>query len=180
LVKERLDAGRRGESVSVPWSLPALRREWNAAKDTAAPWRLRSASGTAPALRPPERTRKGLSPLATREDLRAALADFARRFAAEPRLKQMTQGWDRTIEVRASDLGVTERLRVEGGELTLLDGGDAPPAEIVMEAAGELLRDLFLGRISPTDPYMSGDLVLRASEQDVMRIDVITLMIWGE
>jgi putative transposase len=38
LVKERLEARRRGEDVEVPWTLPALRREWNRAKETAAPW----------------------------------------------------------------------------------------------------------------------------------------------
>ena len=38
VVKERLDARRCGEPVEVPWSLPALRREWNRAKEEAAPW----------------------------------------------------------------------------------------------------------------------------------------------
>lgn len=38
LVKERLDARARGENVAVPWTLPALRREWNQAKATIAPW----------------------------------------------------------------------------------------------------------------------------------------------
>jgi putative transposase len=38
LVKERLDARRQGEDVGVPWTLPALRREWNQAKETVAPW----------------------------------------------------------------------------------------------------------------------------------------------
>ncbi|MCY0884470.1 MAG: IS607 family element RNA-guided endonuclease TnpB, partial [Firmicutes bacterium] len=38
LVKARLDAHARGEAVAVPWTLPALRREWNRAKETAAPW----------------------------------------------------------------------------------------------------------------------------------------------
>jgi len=38
LVKERLDARKRGEDVPVPWTLPALRREWNQAKATVAPW----------------------------------------------------------------------------------------------------------------------------------------------
>ncbi|MCY0879437.1 MAG: IS607 family element RNA-guided endonuclease TnpB [Firmicutes bacterium] len=37
-VKERLDARDRGEMVTVPWTLPALRREWNQAKATVAPW----------------------------------------------------------------------------------------------------------------------------------------------
>jgi len=38
LVKERLEARKRGEPVEVPWTLPALRREWNRAKETVAPW----------------------------------------------------------------------------------------------------------------------------------------------
>jgi putative transposase len=38
LVKERLEARGRGEDVEVPWTLPALRREWNEAKHTVAPW----------------------------------------------------------------------------------------------------------------------------------------------
>jgi putative transposase len=38
LVKARLDARARGEDVAVPWTLPALRREWNRAKATVAPW----------------------------------------------------------------------------------------------------------------------------------------------
>jgi putative transposase len=38
LVKERLDARARGEDVEVPWTLPALRREWNRQKHAVAPW----------------------------------------------------------------------------------------------------------------------------------------------
>jgi len=38
LVKKCLDARREDATVQVPWSLAALRREWNAAKDTVAPW----------------------------------------------------------------------------------------------------------------------------------------------
>ena len=38
LVKERLDARQEEATVPVPWSLAALRKEWNAAKDAVAPW----------------------------------------------------------------------------------------------------------------------------------------------
>jgi putative transposase len=38
LVKERLDARRRGEEVELPWTLPALRRELNRVKAEVAPW----------------------------------------------------------------------------------------------------------------------------------------------
>jgi putative transposase len=38
LVTARLDQRKAGEDVEVPWTLPALRREWNRAKHEAAPW----------------------------------------------------------------------------------------------------------------------------------------------
>jgi putative transposase len=38
LVKARLQQRRVGEGVEVPWTLPALRREWNRAKHQNAPW----------------------------------------------------------------------------------------------------------------------------------------------
>jgi putative transposase len=38
LVKERLERRAAGQEVEVPWTLPALRREWNARKREVAPW----------------------------------------------------------------------------------------------------------------------------------------------
>jgi len=38
LVKGRLEARQENEEVEVPWNLPALRREWNQAKEARAPW----------------------------------------------------------------------------------------------------------------------------------------------
>ncbi len=38
LVKSRLDETAGGADLVVPWSLPALRREWNQAKTEVAPW----------------------------------------------------------------------------------------------------------------------------------------------
>jgi hypothetical protein len=38
LVLQRLEQRRAGEDVEVPWTLPALRREWTRAKHQVAPW----------------------------------------------------------------------------------------------------------------------------------------------
>jgi IS605 OrfB family transposase len=38
LVEARLQQRRAGEEVEVPWTLPALRREWNRVKGEVAPW----------------------------------------------------------------------------------------------------------------------------------------------
>lgn len=117
--------------------------------------------------------------MATPEEIRAALDEFAIRFAAEPRLRQMTQGWDRIVELRPTDLPSVHAFEVRGGELRLLDAPQGQP-HIIVEATSDVLAAIFRGDLSPTEPYMSGDLVVRASEQDIMRLDVITLMVWGE
>jgi putative sterol carrier protein len=117
--------------------------------------------------------------VAAADEVTRALDGFVERFAAEPRLKAMTAGWDRTIEVRADDLPEPYWLRVEGGLLRRADAAPGKP-DMAMSASSDLIRDLFSGRISPTEPYLTGDLRLVASEADVMRLDVITLMVWGE
>jgi len=38
LVKQRLDERAAGHQVELPWTLPALQREWNRAKHAVAPW----------------------------------------------------------------------------------------------------------------------------------------------
>jgi putative transposase len=38
LVQQRLERRRAGEDIEVPWTLQALRREWNQAKCQVAPW----------------------------------------------------------------------------------------------------------------------------------------------
>jgi putative transposase len=38
VVKQRLDQRAAGDEVGLPWTLPALRREWNRAKEQVAPW----------------------------------------------------------------------------------------------------------------------------------------------
>ena len=43
LVKHRLDERAAGQSVEVPWTLPALRREWNRANTRSLPGGVRTA-----------------------------------------------------------------------------------------------------------------------------------------
>ncbi|MBE3589900.1 MAG: SCP2 sterol-binding domain-containing protein [Firmicutes bacterium] len=118
--------------------------------------------------------------MATAQELYDALRDFAERYAAEPRLKVMNRDWNRVIHVAPTDLEDADfTLTLKDGVLTLQRG--APQAaQLVVRADSETLTDLFYGDISPTEPYMDGRLRVEASEEDTMRLDVITLMIWGE
>jgi hypothetical protein len=110
----------------------------------------------------------------------AVLQDFARRFNSSRELPAMTAGWERTILVRATDAGWTRGLRVQGGRLHLLEGEETPQgAEIVLEGGSDLLSAIFRGEVSPTEPYLDGDLVVRSTEADMMKLDIFTIMVWG-
>ncbi|MDI3269385.1 MAG: SCP2 sterol-binding domain-containing protein [Bacillota bacterium] len=118
--------------------------------------------------------------MATAEELREALEDFVARYQEEPRLKVMNRDWDRVLHVVPTDLPEGRfTLRVKEGDVLLEDGASGE-ADMVLRAKSDLLTDLFFGDISPTEPYMQGDLRIEASEEDTIRLDVITLMIWGE
>jgi hypothetical protein len=113
------------------------------------------------------------------EEMAAVLEEFARNFNRIPELPKMTQGWDRTIVIRATDAGWVAALRVEGGRARPLPSGGAP-AEIALEGPSQILASIFRGELSPTEPYLDGTLLVRSSEEDMLKLDVFTLFVWGE
>lgn len=109
------------------------------------------------------------------------LAQFVTRFNHTPELPAMTAGWDRTILLRARDAGWTRAMRIEAGLLRVLGSEITPQtADIVLEARSDLLAAIFRGDVSPTEPYLDGTLLVRSSEADMMKLDVFTIMVWGE
>ncbi|MDI3298742.1 MAG: SCP2 sterol-binding domain-containing protein [Bacillota bacterium] len=115
------------------------------------------------------------------DEMGRILEAFVDRFNANPQLAQMAAGWERTILIRAKDAGWRLGLEVSGGRVRFLDDGALPAsAQIVLESESETLAAIFRGELSPTDPYLDGSLVVRSSEADMMKLDVFTLMVWGE
>ncbi|MGB9887654.1 MAG: SCP2 sterol-binding domain-containing protein [Moorellales bacterium] len=113
------------------------------------------------------------------EELGECLADFRDRCNADPQLRRMLADWDRTILIQATDADSSYVLIVKDGTV-FLDHGQAGQADLTVSAKLDLLVDLFSGRITPTEPYLNGTLRVLGREEDVMRLDFISLMIWGE
>ena len=114
-------------------------------------------------------------------EMEQVLQQFAEQFNASPELPKMTQGWDRTILIRARDAAWTRALRVQAGRVALLAPTGTPAsAEIALDGPSDTLAAVFRGEMSPTEPYLDGSLVVRSTEADMMKLDVFTLMVWGE
>lgn len=114
-------------------------------------------------------------------DMDGVLTDFSARFNASPELPRMTAGWDRTIRIEPRDEHWVRALRVEGGQITVLPEAQVPEAaEIRLVGPAQVLADIFRGVLSPTEPYLDGDLIVHSTEEDMMKLDIFTLMVWGQ
>ncbi|MCL4318480.1 MAG: SCP2 sterol-binding domain-containing protein [Firmicutes bacterium] len=107
------------------------------------------------------------------------LENFAHECNENERLRQMNREWNRTIVIRDTDSGNHYWLRSRAGSIQT---GEGPISEADMQVEGsqEVIRAVFSGEMSPTEPYNAGDLLVKGRQDDLMRLDIITLLIWGE
>ncbi len=110
--------------------------------------------------------------------LSEALAAFGQRVNADERLKKMNRDWNRTINLMPDDSSEAAHLVYQGGDMAVQAGLSAS-ADIVLMAPEQTLREIFLGQSSPTEPYLAGALRIKGSQEDMMRLDVLSLLIWG-
>lgn len=114
-----------------------------------------------------------------REDLKDSLEKFAKDCNSNERLMVMNKDWNRVIHVCASDIKCDYTLISKDGSISLTQGMPTS-ADMVVQSSAEILTSVFYGEVSPNEPYNEGTLRVQGSEQDVLRLDFITAMLWEE
>ncbi|SFF99269.1 SCP-2 sterol transfer family protein [Desulfotomaculum arcticum] len=117
--------------------------------------------------------------MATHREITESLNAFQEGYSNNKKLKIMNHDWNRVILIEATDVDSKHTIILQDGEISVVEGISATP-NLVVTSDSETLADLFYGDITPTEPYMNGTLVLKGSEDDIVRLDFISLMIWGE
>jgi putative sterol carrier protein len=114
--------------------------------------------------------------VAGRDEIAQAYADWRQRCNENERLRRMLRGWDRVVHLVAVDTGDRFTVVVRGQTLDeLIDGTDAV-ADLVVTATSEDFADLFWGDLNPSEKYMSGEITLAGSPDDVMRLDAMSMV----
>lgn len=117
--------------------------------------------------------------MATHDELTESLMAFSDSYNKNERLKVMNRDWNRVVVVKANDIESLHTLTVADGVVSLREGGSDHP-DLTVIADSETLADMFYGDITPTEPFNNGTLIINGSEDDIVRLDFISLMIWGE
>ena len=117
--------------------------------------------------------------MATHEELTESLQSFQQSYLKNDKLRLMNSDWERTVHVLANDIESSHTVVLEGGDIALRQGKQGEP-DLTIISDSETLAAMFFGEIAPTEPYLNGTLKIFGSEDDITRLDIITLLIWGE
>lgn len=108
-----------------------------------------------------------------------AVTQFAGECNNNARLLEMNRDWTRRIQLEPDDTHRTHYLNCHEGLVSAGEGSLDHP-DMLIQAPEEILTAVFSGRMSPTEPYNAGDLLVRGQQDDLMRLDILCLLIWGE
>lgn len=111
--------------------------------------------------------------------LMEALTQFADQCSNNARLREMNRDWNRRLQLEPTDTRQTHHLISEAGVVTA-GVGPVENADMLIQADENILTAVFSGKVTPTEPYNAGDLLVRGQQDDIMRLDILALLIWGE
>jgi putative sterol carrier protein len=117
--------------------------------------------------------------MATHEEITEALMDYQVQCNQNQRLKRMNRDWSRVILIQANDTESTHTMTVIAGTIEKIEPKEADAPDIIVIADSETLCDMFWGDLNPSQKYLSGELTVQGSQEDIIRLDAISMIIWG-
>jgi putative sterol carrier protein len=118
--------------------------------------------------------------MASWDELAEALADYTVSCNENERLRKMQRDWSRTLHFICADTRVTFSMMVERGEILSVPEGHVGTPDIVVTAESEIFCDMFWGDLNPVQKYLRGEIAVKGSQEDTMRLDAISYVIWPD
>ena len=116
--------------------------------------------------------------MATREELREALDDYTQRAQSNERIRKTLKNWNSVIHLDVSDLGIAYTMTIVNGELTGVQDGAVGTPDLIVTGSSEDLTNIFWGDENPASNYMQGAITTRGSQEDVMRLDAMAMLLY--
>jgi len=118
--------------------------------------------------------------MATSQEILDALADYQVQCNDNKRLRKMQRDWSKLIHFVADDSGDLFTMNVVKGEIVSFEAGASGVPDIVVTTRSEFLCDMFWGDLNPSQKYLQGEIRVKATQEDIMRLDAITMIIWPD
>ena len=118
--------------------------------------------------------------MANWDELAEALADYTVTCNGNERLRKMQRDWTKVLHFACSDSDDVFTMDVDRGEIVSTQRGHVGVPDIVVTTTSETFCDMFWGDLNPIQKYLRGEIVVKGSQEDVMRLDAICYVIWPD
>ena len=114
--------------------------------------------------------------MATREELREALDDYIAQASKSERVLRSLRNWNCVIYFEAVDVSASFTMTIKSGQVTVSDGSPETP-DLIVRGSSEDLCNIFWGDANPASNYMQGAIKVQGSQENVMRLDAMAMLI---
>lgn len=113
--------------------------------------------------------------------LAACLNAFQTTFNENTRVKKLIKNWKRSIIVDATDTGAVMTMIID--DLLMSEVKEGAHADedypIHLQGSQETLIKIFSGDYNPAHALIDGALAVFSNERDKVKLEAITMVIWG-
>jgi hypothetical protein len=114
------------------------------------------------------------------DDLGGVLSRFQEQVNQHARLRTLLRGWDKQVQIEASDTGQSYRLAFEDARLVAVtERAEGVASDIILRADAGTLHAMFDGTQNPATLFLNGELQVFATDKDQVKLDAIALVLWG-
>jgi putative sterol carrier protein len=92
----------------------------------------------------------------------------------------MQKDWSKLLHFIAEDNGVRFTMVVDHGEIVEYGQDHTGVPDIIVTTDSETFCDMFWGDLNPVAKYLRGEIKVKGSQEDVMRLDAISFVIWPD
>ena len=117
--------------------------------------------------------------MATHQELREALDDYITQARASQRVIRSLRNWNCVIYIEATDSNAGFTMVIKDAQTTIHDGVQGTP-DLIVQGSSEDLVDIFWCDANPASNYMQGAVKTKGSQDNVMRLDAMSLLIYLE
>lgn len=115
---------------------------------------------------------------ATRAQIREALDDYIEQANANVRVRRTLANWHCSIHFEALDCDASFTLRVDHGEIVSAEDGLHGEPDLLVQASGDDLSEIFWGEANPAERYNAGAIKVRGSQEHLMRLDAVAMFVY--
>lgn len=113
-------------------------------------------------------------------NLEQTLKDFQEKANAHASIKSLLKGWEPTIILESTDTRQVFSLKVRNQQIeSIQNQRQSDDHEILVQGTAPLLADVFCGKTNPALAHLDGALGVFGSDRDQVKLDSISLILWG-